>query len=127
MIVSSLAKSIKNDSTKLSKTLIFIRTKQSTSSLTSFLIYYKLVILGTLDMPGYGDQQCYYQLAENFHVHLHVKILQNCYYGHFEHVWPHPPSTMVSPCRKLMLICIQTFNLIPNFFLEILHCKEYCN
>ena len=35
--------------------------------------FYKLVILGTLGMTRYGNQQWYYQLEENFDAHLHAK------------------------------------------------------
>ena len=61
---------------------------------------YRLVILGALGMAGYGNQQWYYQLIENFDAHYsckksnlsltsflkYCKIVPTCYYWHFGHV-----------------------------------------
>ena len=35
--------------------------------------YYKLAILGTLDMLGYDQYKWYYQFAERFDIYLHAK------------------------------------------------------
>ena len=36
-------------------------------------ICYEIVILGTLGIPDYGHQKCWYQLVENLDDNLHAK------------------------------------------------------
>ena len=73
----------------------------------------KLVLLGTLDMPGYVHSKWYYQLVGNFYVYLHAKIrlhpssffleILQSYFGYFGHAWSHThtPKMIVSTCRRL--------------------------
>ena len=51
---------------------------QKTNFITPFFLKIvkrngKLVILGTLGMPGYANPKWYYQLVENFRVYLQAK------------------------------------------------------
>ena len=48
--------------------------KRSSSSLTFSLRYCKLIVLGTLGMPGYVIPKWYYQLVENFRLICRQKI-----------------------------------------------------
>lgn len=63
-----------------------------------------VVILGALNMPGYGHLKQWNQLLENYDVHFHAKnqiypstlsrniakILQTYYFWYFGHAWPRP-------------------------------------
>ena len=49
------------------------RVRELNSMIEILQRFYKLVILGTLGMTRYGNQQWYYQLEENFDAHLHAK------------------------------------------------------
>ena len=42
------------------------------------------------------------------------------YFGYYGQVWPLPSKMIMPTCRKLMFICMQKMNSIPNFFSEIL-------
>ena len=41
-------------------------------------------------------------------------------FGYYGQVWPLPSKMIMPTCRKLMFICMQKMNSIPNFFSEIL-------
>ena len=56
-----------------------------------------------------------------------TKLLQTCYFGYLSHAcWPQENNYTAS-YEILMTIYMQKINLIPHFFLEILHFKESCN
>ena len=104
------------------------------NKLKIFLVLFnKLVILGTLHMPGYVYPKWYYELVENFCVCLQAKkstsnpmfFGRDCkdtqifYFWYFGHVWLCSLKMIVPTCRKL-----QCLNCISHFF-EILHLKDF--
>ena len=89
--------------------------------------YCKLVILGTLSLPGYGQQKLWYQLVEDVYLYAKnqiypsflswniTKILQTYHYAS-----PTPSKTIILSCRKLWCLSKnQKISLIPHFFLDI--------
>ena len=112
--------------------------------------YCKLV-LGTLGMHSYIDQNWYYQLVENFRVYLQaynqlhppsphvfsgyiVKICKVLILGTLgmpgcTHpcLVAHTQNDSINLQKTLMFICMPKINFIISFFLEILHFKESCN
>ena len=68
----------KNDNSNLRKPVKFICRWNIKFILHVFLEilqrFCKLVVLGTLGMPGYASPKWYYQLVENFCVYLQAKI-----------------------------------------------------
>ena len=90
----------KIDRITLKKNLIltYIQKTNFTPSFFEILqIQYKLVVLGTFRMTGYGHRKKRYKLVENFHAYLHAKnqvyssllslnvadMLEACYVGSF--------------------------------------------
>ena len=75
-------------------------------------------------MPGYGHQNGWYQLVENFHVYLYAKnqinlspAFWNIAFGYFGHAWWHPTKTIVPTCRKCW--CLYTYkNQLNHSFLS---------
>ena len=105
--------------------------KKSTSPFPFFLRYCKLVILGTLGMPGYTHPKWYYQLVKNFCVYLqkinfipkvflkYCKDIQTSYFGYFGHPWLRTSKMIVSTCRKLRyLSACQKWTLSFHSFLR---------
>ena len=72
-----MATHTQNDSSNLKKPLTFICRQKTNFILHVFLDIlqrcYKLVVLGTLGMPGHAHPNWYYQLVENFRVYLQAK------------------------------------------------------
>ena len=75
----------------------------------------KLIVLGTLGMPGNRNPKQYCQLQENFRVYLqaknpfdpppmlfwgYCKDIQTCYFGYFGHAQLHTPKMIASTCRR---------------------------
>ena len=103
--------------------------------------YCKLIVLGTLGMPGYANSKWHYQLVENFCVHLQAKnqlhshafleILQRYENFLFWVVWAclvaHTQNDNISLQKTSMFICRPKIKFIIHFFLEILHFKESCS
>ena len=100
--------------------------------------YCKLVILRTLEMPGYGQKKRWYQLVESFDIYFHTKIKFMPHLS-FEILLRYCKliilSTLVMPLNRHQKKIATTWkrvwflyvNLIPHFSLEILHFKESCN
>ena len=76
--------------------------------------YCKLVIFGTLGIPGYAHPQWCYQLEEIFvfiyrqnikftpiFYWRYCKDMQTSYFGYFEYAWLRTPKMIVSTCRNL--------------------------
>ena len=69
----------------------------------------KLLILGTLGMPGYKNDNinlnkpltfiCRQKI--NFILYIFFEILQTCYFGYFRHAWISTPKVILSTRRKL--------------------------
>ena len=104
------------------------------------LRYCKLVIMGTLDMLGYGYNKMVISVWKESYLHAKNQIycspyssniaeaLQICYFGDFENVWPRPPkNSSVNLWKTFMFIYMHQINWISRFFLEILHFKKYSN
>ena len=95
---------------------------------------WKRVILGGLDMPGYGQQKWWYQLVENFGKfisHLFLEILLRYWklvaLGTLNMPGPAHQNNIVDLWKTLTFNHMQKTNLIPSFFLEIFHFKKSCN
>ena len=80
--------------------------------------YCKLIVLGTLGMPGYANEKWYYQLVENFRVYLQAK---NQLHSHAFLEILHTLKTIVSTCRRLR--CISACQKSTSSFTSFL---RYC-
>ena len=103
--------------------------------------YCKLVILGTLGMPGFVHLKRYYYLVENFCLsdrqkinfvsHVFLEILQRYANFLFWVLWvcmvTQTQNDSINLQKTLMSICMPKINFIIHFFLGILHFKESCN
>ena len=95
---------------------------------------YSMTDMGTLGMPGFGNQQLYYQLVENFDAPYSRKKSDLSLTSFFKYccaillllaIWAclvYSPKAIVSTCMKpCSLSAYKKINLIPNLFLEIWH------
>ena len=103
--------------------------------------YCKLVILGTLGMPGYAHLKRYYHFVENFCLsdrqkinfvsYVFLEILQR--YANFLFrvlcvcMVTQTQNDGMNLQKTLMSICMLKMNFIIHFFLGILHFKDSCN
>ena len=90
--------------------------------------YCKIIILGTLGIPGYAHSKWYYQFVKNFHVYLQVE--NQPHHQYFS-------GNIAKICKLLILgtndqfvtsifIYMPKINFI-HIYLDILHFKESCN
>ena len=100
-------------------------------SLEILQICCKLVVLGILDMSGYGQQTPLYQFEENVDVYLHTKnqispllyfrniakVVLKCYLGYFGYFITTPTANNINLKETLMFIYMQEINLSPTSFL----------
>ena len=125
-----LAKSIKKDITNLQKTLMFTIMQKSTSSLTSFLTYWKdigyllfWVPYAYLAMPityiiNLLKTLIFICTKTQLHPSLLswdiIKVLQTCYFGYFGYDWPCPLKLTRSPFRKICYLSACKNQLHPS-------------
>ena len=105
--------------------------------------YCKLIVSGTLGMPGNRNPKRYCQLEENFRVYLQAKNPKNlpCFSGDIAKInklvilgtlgttclVAHTQNDSINLYKTSMFICKPKIDFIIHFFLEILHFKESCN
>ena len=103
--------------------------------------YCKVVILGTLSIPGYAHLKRYYHLLENFCLsdrqkinfvsHVFLEILQRYANFLFWVLWvcmaKQTQNHSINLQKTSMSTCTPEINFIIHFFLGILHFKESCN
>ena len=97
----------------------------------------KLAILDNLGLSGHPHLKWWYQFEETFDVYLHgkdqlhslhfpwdiAKILQTCYFVHFEHGWLRTLKVIMWTCRKLLGLSIsKKLNSSSRFFWR--YCKD---
>ena len=82
--------------------------------------YWKLVILGTLDMPGYAHPKWYYQLVENVCAYGHVFF--HCIYFDMYKLWK---ITFAVIIFLVWMFVKQEFAIYYIFLLDI-HCTIFC-
>ena len=134
---------IKNDSINLQEDVCLY--KKLTSSLTSLLRHYKdltsyffkLLLLDTLGIPDYCHQKQQNQLLENFMQKAKLSLTSFMkYYKDIANLlfwvfWAcldiHTKNKSINVKETLLLSLCKKNNLIPFFFLEMLHFKESCN
>ena len=74
---------------------------------TEHMKYYQLPILSTLDVWPLTSKMIM-PTCRNFDVYLHAKILQTCYFEHFENAWSCPSIMILLLCRKRW--CLKRWN-----------------
>ena len=95
--------------------------------------YCKLVVSGTLGMPGYAHPNWYYQLVETFCVYLQAEnqFHTPCFSGDTAKICKLILGSLGVPdsinLQKSMFIYMPKIKRIIHFFLEILHFQEPCN
>ena len=100
--------------------------------------YCKLVILDTLNKPGYTQPKLYCPLVQIFCIYLQTKeqLHPTSFSGDIQTLlfwvlWVflamHNRNHKINLYKILMFLCIPKINFIIHFFLEILHFKESCS
>ena len=103
----------------------------------------KLVVLGTLGIPGYVHPNWYYQLVETFvfisagkknQIHppcFSGDIAKICKLFFFLVLWAclitHTQNDSINLYKTSVFSGMSKIHFIVHFFLEILHFKEFCN
>ena len=109
-----------------------------TSAFTFSLTYCKLVILGTLDIPGYAHLKkivstyrellCLTSKKSTLPPCFPEDIAKICiytfYFGYFGYVLLRKPKIIV---KNLISICMPKINFTIHFFFGILHFKDSCS